>query len=299
MPVSIRIIVAAAVVSTIFAGTRTISTSPAAAGAGAGEKPPADPDDARARAARLEEMRALAGKLVLEEPGAEPIRRHTLVEEPLLRYSDADRGMLDGTLWAYGSAGRPVAILEMYCNRGASARYRLATTGTCDRPLKLRGAPGIEWTPKSSAIIWDALDADQPPAADEGPRLRQMKALAKRFTAWQIFEPTAQREELRLLAQPLLRYSDAREKIRDGTVFALALGTNPEALLFIEARDDDQGRPAWHYGWARRGTSGPVHGFLDGEEVWSVKRLFKVTPDDPHVHFFRSLSTNPVLDAPS
>ena len=299
MPVTIRIFVAAALALTIVAVTWTSANSPAATGAATSEKQPSDPDDAKTRAARLEEMRALAGKLVFEEPGAEPIRRHMLVEEPLLRYSDADRGMLDGTLWAYGSAGRPVAILEMYRSRGGDARYRHATTGTCDRPLKLRGAPGIEWTPKSSAIIWDALDADQPPAADEGPRLRQMKALAKRFTAWQIFEPTAQREELRLLAQPLLRYSDAKEKVRDGAVFALALGTNPEALLFIEARDDDQGRAAWHYGWARRGTSGPVHGFLDGEEVWSVKRLLKVTPDDPHVHFFRSLNSNPVLDGPS
>jgi hypothetical protein len=108
-----------------------------------------------------------------------------------------------------------------------------------------------------------------------------------------------QREELRLLLQPLHRYSDAKARIRDGAVFALALGTNPEALLFIEARDNAAGAAEWHYGWARRGTSGPVYGFLDGEEVWSVKRLFQVTPEDPHVHFYRSLNGNPVLDAPS
>jgi hypothetical protein len=211
--------------------------------------------------------------------------------------------LFDGTLWAYGQKGRPVAFIEMYCGREANPRYRHATTGTCDRPLKLIGAPRITWTPQSSAIAWAELQADKPPAAEPGPRLRQIKALAKRFSANQIFEPTMQREELRLIVQPLHRYEDAKAKIRDGAVFALALGTNPEALLFIEAREDAaadaQGAATWHYGWARRGTSGPVHGFLDGEEVWSVKRLLQVTPEDPHVHFYRSLNGNPVLDAPS
>lgn len=255
--------------------------------------------DKTARAARLEEMRILATKLSLEEPGTTPVLRHMVVEEPLLHFSDADRGLFDGTLWAYGREGRPVAFVEMYCGLETSPRCRHATTGTCDRPLKLIGAPRIVWTPQGSAISWAALNADKPPAAGPHPRLRQMKELAKRFGAFQIIEPEMQREELRLLTQPLRRYSDDKAKIRDGAVFAFALGTNPEALLFIEARDDTQGTAEWYYGWARRGTKASVHGFLDGEEVWTVPRLLKVTPEDPHVHFIRSQNTNPVLDAPS
>ncbi len=126
-----------------------------------------------------------------------------------------------------------------------------------------------------------------------------MKGLARRFGAYQIIEPEMQREELRLLGQPLCRYSDGQASIRDGAVFAFALGTNPESLLFIEARDDAHGVAEWHYGWARRGTKGSVHAFLDSEEVWTVPRLLKVTPQDPHVHFYRSLTGEPVLDAPS
>src|SRR5262245_11057592 len=152
---------------------------------------------------------------------------------------------------------------------------------------------------QDSAIAWSYLNADDPPAIEASTRLRQMKALAKRFSAYQIFEPTMQREELRLLVQPLHRYSDAREKVQDGVIFALALGTNPEALLFIESREDAEGVAAWHYGYARRGSSAAVHGFLDGDEVWSVPRLLNVKPEDPHIHFLRTLNGVPVLDAPS
>ena len=293
------IVVAGALFQAALAETKLAATKPQAPG-----NPPAEAADTTARAARLEEMRVLAAKLSFEEPGATPALRHLVIEQPLLHFTDADRGLFDGTLWAYGRAGRPVAFVEMYCGREVNPRYRHATTGTCDRPLKFIGAPKIEWTPQGSAIAWADLNGDKPPASEPAPRLRHMKALAKRFSAYQIFEPTMQREELRLLVQPLHRYNDAKNKICDGAVFALALGTNPEALLFIEARDDaprddSKGAAVWYYGWARRGTSGAVYGFLDGEEVWSVPRLFKVTPADPHVHFYRSLNGNPVVDAPS
>ncbi len=292
-----------AVAGIVAAGTlfqaALAQTKPAPAKARPTGNPPADAAEMAAHAAHLEEMRALAAKLSFEEPGVKPALRHTVVEEPLLHFTSSDRGFFDGTLWAYGHEARPVAFVEMYCGKGVNVPYRHATTGTCDRPLKLLGAPTIEWTPQSSAIAWAELKTDNVPADKPALRLRQMKALAARFSAYQIFEPTMQREELRLLVQPLRRYHDAKNKIRDGVVFAFVLGTNPEALLFIEARDDASGTAAWQYGWARRGTAGSVHGFLDEVEVWSVKRLFKVTPNDPHVHFLRSINGNPVLDTAS
>ena len=243
-------------------------------------------------------MRVLAGRLSLEETGDQRASHHQVIEKPLLHFTDADRGIFDGTLWAYGREGRPVAILEMYCGREAHPRYRHATTGSCDRPLKLIGAPGILWTPRESAVTWAALKADAPPAVEPASRLRQIKALSKRFNVFQIFEPTKQREELRLLVQPLHRYSDKPEMVVDGVLFAYALGTNPEALLFLEARDDSAGGTGWHYGYARRGSTASLHGFLDGKEVWDVPRLATVKPDDPHIHFFRPLVGDPVLTDP-
>jgi hypothetical protein len=187
----------------------------------------------------------------------------------------------------------------MYCGRYISPNvYRHATTATADRPLKLLGAPGIEWTPEVSAVAWAELATDAPPADEPAARLRQIKTLAKRFSAYQIFEPGAQREELRQLVQPLHRYSEPKRRIHDGALFAFALGTNPEALLFIESRDDDRGGMSWHYGFARRGSSASIHGLLDGKEVWTVPRLVTVEPRDPHCHFLRPLKGDPVLTPP-
>src|SRR5262249_28091487 len=87
-----------------------------------------DADDAKEREKRLEEMRILAGRLSFEEPGDKRASRHLVVEQPLLHYTDADRGIFDGTLWAYGREGRPVAVLEMYCGREENPRFRHATT---------------------------------------------------------------------------------------------------------------------------------------------------------------------------
>ena len=244
-----------AMYSVALADSKTETTAPGAAKTeSAPEKPPNAKPDAKARAARLEEMHALAAKLSFEEPGRYPrTLRHIVVEEPLLHYTAPDKGLFDGTLWAYGRQGRPVAFVEMYCGPGTNSRYRHATTGTCDRPLKLIGAPRIQWTPQSSAIAWTMLKADtNRRRPNPAPRLRQTQIARQTVrAAYQIFEPTKQREELRLLVAPLIRYSDANDKIRDGAVFALALGTNPEALLFIEARDDGKGDAVWYYGWAR------------------------------------------------
>jgi hypothetical protein len=255
--------------------------------------------ESKERYDRLEDMRRLAAALSFEEPGETPALRHLLIEKPLIHYTDADRGILDGTLWAYGREGRPVAVVEMYCARSiAPDVYRHATTATADRPVKMLGAPGIEWTPEVSAVAWADLATDAPPAAEPAVRLRQIKALAKRFSAYQIFEPGAQREELRQLVQPLHRYSEPTRHIQDGALFAFALGTNPEALLFIESRDDDRGEVSWHYGFARRGSSASIHGLLDTKEVWTVPRLVTVEPRDPHCHFLRPLKGNPVLTPP-
>jgi hypothetical protein len=256
-----------------------------------------DDNDAKDREKRLGEMRTLAGRLSFEEPG-DTRARYLVVEQPLLHYTDADRGIFDGTLWAYGREGRPVAVVEMYCGREENPRFRHATTATCARPVKLVGAPGIDWAPAKSAVSWGELKSDVPPSADAAARLRQIKSLAKRFSVYQFFEPAMQREELRLLVQPLHRYSDKDEKVRDGVLFAFALGTNPEALLFLEARDDAGGGMAWHYGYARRGSAASLHGLLDGQEVWNVPALERVTPQDPHVHFFRPLRGDPVLTVP-
>jgi hypothetical protein len=76
-----------------------------------------------------------------------------------------------------------------------------------------------------------------------------MRALAASFSAQRI-DPDGTRWDLRLLRQPLYRYNDDRGDLVDGAVFCFAQGTNPDVIVVLEARREDNDL-VWQYGLAR------------------------------------------------
>ena len=116
------------------------------------------------------------------------------------------------------------------------------------------------------------------PAATQAARLRQMKKLADRFnvtmTGWKADK--SDREELRLLPKPLYR-ADTTEAPGpdtgwiDSGVFGFVQGTDPEAILLLEAIRQD-GRPRWQYAFARA-TSGSLEARLGKTVVYAVDFL--------------------------
>ncbi len=82
-----------------------------------------------------------------------------------------------------------------------------------------------------------------------------MRELARRFRSDETFEPKPglkpERYELRLLSQPVLRYSDPRNGLIDGAIFLMAYGQNAEIVLVIEARREGELAPAWSFGVER------------------------------------------------
>ena len=87
------------------------------------------------------------------------------------------------------------------------------------------------------------------PADDEAGRLRQMRDLARRFSAREFWD--GRTYALRLLPHPIDRYADPASGLVDGTIFTFANGTNPELLLLIEARRHGDGPAKWSYAAAR------------------------------------------------
>jgi hypothetical protein len=55
---------------------------------------------------------------------------------------------------------------------------------------------------------------------------------------------------MRLLTQPIFRYSSTADQIADGAIFVFVQGTDPEVFLQVEARDMNSG-PTWHYALSR------------------------------------------------
>jgi hypothetical protein len=105
-----------------------------------------------------------------------------------------------------------------------------------------------------------------------------MKVLADRFQVRMtgLKDDRSDREDLRMLAKPLYRAEPGTAQGPDpdwihSGVFGFVQGTDPEAILLLEAVRQD-GRPRWQYAFARA-TGGGLEARLDKIVVWSVERL--------------------------
>ena len=179
-------------------------------------------------------------------------------EEPLklrcvLRWANQTRGSVDGATYIWTDHGRPVAAVCCYPWYG----------DICDNFQSLARAPiraelegRTVWQPKAAGIQFQRVPDSPVPVDSAASRLRQMKNLARSFSVTLLgwAQGDADREELRLLQQPVYRYESDDSKLLDGGLFAFVQGTDPEALLMLEAvpTKSDEQRFEWQFGFARR-----------------------------------------------
>ena len=223
-----------------------------------------------------------------------------LYPRPLLTYGDSARANKDGTLWAFGAAGRPLAVLELYQGNETNTRWTHAVTLTGNAKVTMKTPVASVWKPEAIQIEPVPFADADPPLDREPRRLRQLKDLARRFTAHEFWDPENSRFEMRLLAQPVHRYDDAEAGIHDGAVFILAHGTNPEVVVLIEALGKTVASSRWHYSLARLGSA-ELHVELDGKEVWKQGRTPGVVgqPTDPYWLFLTPREAQPAGDKPA
>ena len=145
--------------------------------------------------------------------------------------------------------------------RRSAAQYMVFPADDPKRPFKFRESAGAP-----------------APAETAAERLRQMKALAGKFSATYTNPSGTQPLDLRLLVQPVFRFeAGADPRGPDGAVFVFANGTNPMAVLLLETRQVGESRK-WHYAFART-ASGAVAARYDEKEVFSVKSYdFRTDP---------------------
>lgn len=196
-----------------------------------------------------------------------------------LRWDNNTRGSEDGMTVLYLHEGRPIAAACVFPLRGSIVHEfsALAPQGVIAR-RKDQSSP--LWQTRESVVTYAPIpDAPRPETSPAG-RLRQMKALAGEFQATTLgWDPAnVNREELRLLPRPMYRYEakdpvakqDGKEAaLIDGAAFVFVTGTDPEALLLIEAVRKSSG-PVWQYGFARR-TTAAVEARHRDKVVWSVE----------------------------
>lgn len=222
-------------------------------------------DRGRDTSERLEEMKEAAASYVVSRlrNGSVPL---TLIEEPVLRYSDNVTQVPDGSLYVWTSADRPEAVVCIWYHPDGRRYHEFQSLS--ESGLQAEAAGVVWWNPEEAGVEFREFPEAGSPAENERQRLLQMRSLARRFSA-AVSDDKYGRQELRLLAQPVYRYGGPDRPVLDGAIFAFAKGTNPESLLLIEARRKEAGGYEWRYAPARM-SSRRCEMQYDGKSVWDL-----------------------------
>jgi hypothetical protein len=150
------------------------------------------------------------------------------------------------------------------------------------------GSHAQTWTPLAPGIRIVPIAGAPGPAPSAPQRLAQMRTLARDFSA-SSRDRKDRLWELRLLPQPLYRYESTDPDVLDGALFTFvtSAGTDPEALLLIEARQPGPNdSPIWHHAIARF-TDLQLSVRHKGNEVFSIPLIPENSPDPDLKHRYR------------
>lgn len=187
----------------------------------------------------------------------------TFETTPIFKYDDPARGLVSAGLWRLGPKGRPLAIIstELQPRFYGSPRIIYEFLSLTPKAFSITSTDS-RWSPSASEIEFKPIPNAPEPAENAPQRLIQMRAQARRFTASEVVK---ERFELRLMPQPIERYTPEGSDRADGSMFLLAFGLNPEAILFIES-DGKQ----WNYAIGRLAGASKMNAEIDGQPAWEI-----------------------------
>jgi hypothetical protein len=254
-------------------------------------QPPAPKDDSASRQLARSKREQLLEIYVKEAAGytiyhdASRKERVELQREPVYVWTNPVRqGGQDGAVFVWTCRGRPEVLSSFFsfveagqrklCHEFHSLSLSVLDVNRSGSNTWIPEAPGIELTPVVGAPA---------PAGSAARRLAEMRTRSHDFSA-----STKDHEdrtwELRLLPQPLYRSQSTDPAVLDGALFAFvtSAGTDPEALLVVEARKRAAGGdPVWHYGVARF-TDLNLWVRYKGQEVFTAPLIpYNQTQQDP------------------
>jgi len=231
------------------------------------------PEDA-ARAAKLEFL-TQKWKAVKVHPAGKPEAAYRFQEAPLFRWQNPISGA-DGAIFVWTSGGRPVLLCKTHVN-DKTRGYIASSVSIAREPIEAEREGATFWKALEAGVVPETVAEVAAPAATENARLVQMRAIARRYqmeSDWG--EENQSQWELRLLPTPLMRYTSPDHDVVDGAIFGYAQGTNPEAIVVIEAVRSE-GKVAWQAAPARL-SAYAIRGRIDGRKVLDVPQI-KVTRD--------------------
>jgi hypothetical protein len=233
----------------------------------AADDPKKDEQDIREQ--QLKNMKRSAAQFTLSLADDRK-RQFKFHENAVMRWSNPVGTVKDGAVYIWSDRGRPQAIFKLYTFDDALFSHEWQSL--TESPIVAESDGKTVWNPTEPGIKYVELPDASKPAETAAERLRQMKALAGKFSATYTHVPiTAKPDELRLLTQPLFRFETSGDpKCLDGALFGFSQGTDPQGLLLFEARKIGETH-RWHYAFARMAT-GSVKARLREKEIFSAEK---------------------------
>lgn len=223
-----------------------------------------------------------AESYVIEAEGKPIILR----EKPLMNWLNNERQQDRGALYVWEREGQPLVLASIFSYEYNSTVYcRHEMISLAEGPLLAKIDSQLAWSPRKTAMDWRTLDSSISPANTANRRLIEMRSIAKQFSG-QLLIPGKQPSKLVLIPQPLHRYQAPTRGVMEGAIFSLAVGTDPEILLVIEAIGSE-GKSSYRYA-PLRSHYHELQLERDGEVVWKAPMEIAlestVAGENPHCH---------------
>jgi hypothetical protein len=217
-----------------------------------------------------------------------------LQREPVLKWSNPDRGEVHGNVFLWTRDGRPLVVGSLLKWFSPHTHMSHEFMSLAEEPLVAKFHDKQVWKTDESGVTFADVPKADAPAADEAKRLLQMKQLAKDFSGDKKEREDVNSTELRLLPQPVYRYSAPKQGVVGGGLFVLVHGTDPEIWVLLEARGKDAASARWQYAAARM-NSVEMKLRHRGEKVWSAETLSKAAIYN-HRHAYTSFMFQQIPD---
>ena len=207
--------------------------------------------------------KSLKGKIVSGSPSD-----LTLHDKPIYKYHEVARGFHHATTWLWKTeTGRPAFILNLSGQGGLFYEFMSMTNDRFDCNVS-----GVNWTPRAEGWVPKEIPGAKPPGKSPAIRLVQMRAMARKFTAFQMDHEKKNRErQLRMLPQPVYRFDKEDDAALDGAVFAFVRDGDLEIILTIAAAKTKDEPPQWVFDCDRVAIFAQSVKY-DDKEVWSCNR---------------------------
>ena len=195
-----------------------------------------------------------------------------LQPQPVMHWQNSERSQEQGSMYVFLAGTRPQALVSIFTYDSRSRVFwRHELISLSDQPLKATWNGATVWTPREGGVKWQSLSEAPQPAGTAPRRLTQMRAIVRQFSG-SIKSPTGELDsQLKLIPQPLLRYQSPPDGIIDGAVFSLAVVTDPEIFLIVEAIDGSAGQSGWRWAAVRAHYWG-LSLERGGKPVWQAEQ---------------------------